>query len=62
MTQSALWITAGGFAAVAGMAFVADHRRVNRRDLDRVGWMPWNLVQILAIIAAIAAAAMAIKA
>jgi hypothetical protein len=62
MTQSALWITAGGFAAVAGVAFVADHRRVNRRDLDRVGWMPWNFVQILAMIAAIAAAALAVRA
>jgi hypothetical protein len=62
MTQLALWSTAGGFAALAGLAFLADHRRAKRRDLDKVGWMPWNLIQIAAIIGAAAAAAIAIKA
>jgi len=61
MTQSGLWATSAGFAALAGIAFFADHRRANRRDLDKVGWMPWSLVQILAIIAAAGAAAFALK-
>ena len=61
MTQSALWATSAGFAVLAGFAFLADHRRANRRDLDKVGWVPWGLIQILAIIAAAAAAAFALK-
>ena len=60
--QSALWIVAALFAGVAALAFVADHSRAKRRDLDKVGWVPWNLVQIFAIIAAAAAIAFAIKA
>ena len=62
MTQSTLWATAGGFAAIAGLAFLADHQRTKRRDLDKVGWVPWNLIQILAIIAMAAAIAFALKA
>ena len=55
------WIVSGGFTALAGLAFAADYRRAHRRDLDKVGWMPWNLVQILAIIAAAGAAAFALR-
>jgi hypothetical protein len=61
-TQAALWTTAGAFAGLAGFAFVADHRRVKRRDLDRVGWMPWNFIQIAAMIFAAATVALALKA
>jgi hypothetical protein len=60
MTQSALWVTSASFAALAGLAFFADHRRAHRGDLDKVGWVPWSLVQILAIIAAAATVALAI--
>ena len=62
MTQSDLWVAAGGFSALAGLAFLAEHRRAKRRDLDKVGWVPWNLIQIFAIIAAAAAVAFAIRA
>jgi hypothetical protein len=60
--QSTLWIIAGLFAAIAALAFIAEHRRAKRRDLDKVGWVPWNLIQIFAIIAAAAATAFALKA
>ena len=46
---------------IAAVAALAEHRRGKRRDLDRPGWVPWNLIQILAILAAIVAAALAIK-
>jgi hypothetical protein len=62
MTQSALWGTSAGFVVLAGLAFIADHRRAKRRDLDKVGWVPWPLIQVAAIIGAAAAAAFALKA
>jgi len=58
--QAALWSMAGIFAALALVAAIAERRRAGRRDLDRVGWVPWALVQIGAIIAAAAAAAIAL--
>lgn len=38
---------------LAGLSGVADHRTRKRRDADRVGVMPWPLVQILALFAAL---------
>ena len=46
---------------LAVAAAIADHRRRKRRDLDRVGWMPWDLVQIVAFLAALAAAGIALQ-
>jgi hypothetical protein len=48
--------------ALAIFAAWAEHRRAKRPNLDRPGVMPWHLVQILAGIAALAAAALALKA
>ena len=56
-----LWGLAGALLVLAGWAVWAEHRRTRRRNLDRVGWMPWNLIQILAFLGAIAAAALALK-
>ena len=56
-----LWIAAGAFAAVAAGSGLADWRRARRRDLDRVGWVPWTLIQILAVLGAVVTAALAIK-
>lgn len=59
--QTALWALAAGGAAVSGVSALADRRRIRRRDLDRVGWVPWPLVQILALLTAIVAAGLAIN-
>lgn len=56
-----LWIAAGTFVAVAAGSGLADWRRAKRRDLDRVGWVPWTLIQILAVLGAVVTAALAIK-
>lgn len=56
-----LWALAGALLALAVLAAWAEHRRTRRRYLDKVGWMPWNLIQVLAFLAAIAAAALALK-
>jgi hypothetical protein len=38
---------AGAVALAAGLA---DHRRRRRADLDRIGWVDWPTVQMLALI------------
>ena len=60
-TQGWLWWTAGILLATAVLAALAEHLRSRRRDLDKVGWMPWNLIQILAFLGAIVAAALALR-
>lgn len=60
-TQAMLWIAAAAAAATAVLAGIADRRRGQRRDLDRPGWVPWPLVQLIAILATAAAAALALK-
>ena len=61
-TSTILWSAAGLLVALSAWAAFAEYRRGRRRDLDRPGWVPWNLVQILAFLLAIAAAALALKA
>jgi len=61
VTQAGLWIAAGSALLVAAIATFAEWRRSRRRHLDRVGWMPWAFIQIIAFIGALAAAALALK-
>ena len=56
-----LWGTALLLFLLAAFAAWAEHRRGRRRDLDRPGLVPWNLIQVLALLCAIAAAALAIR-
>ena len=55
------WLVgAAGASAVAGYAAWAERRRHRRRDLERVGWVPWPLVLIVAIISAALCVALAL--
>lgn len=54
--QPNLWWMAGVMAAVAVGAGLGERRRRRRRDFDAVGFMPWELVQVLALFAAVGAA------
>ncbi len=56
------WGLAGAMLLLACWAVLAEHRRTRRRDLDKPGWVPWTLVQVLAFLLAVAAAALALKA
>lgn len=58
--QPALWTLAGTLVALAAASALAEHRRTRRRNLDRPGWVPWTLLQMLAAIGAVAAAAVAL--
>jgi len=48
-----LWIGAGVALVVAVLSGFGEHRRRNRRDMDRVGLVPWPLVQVLAMLTAV---------
>lgn len=58
--QQQLWGGAAVAALVAVISGVSEHRRQRRRDLDRVGFMPWTLIQVLAMLAAMILASLAI--
>jgi hypothetical protein len=59
--QATLWTAAASAGALAVAAGVAERRRSRRRDIDRVGWVPWTLVQVIALALAALMAAYAIK-
>lgn len=61
MSAQALWAASAGALALAVAAAFGERRRTRRRNLDSVGWVPWNFIQIAAGIAAVAAAAVALK-
>jgi hypothetical protein len=46
---------------LAVAAGVAERRRSRRRDIDKVGWVPWPLVQVVALALAALMVAYAIK-
>jgi hypothetical protein len=56
-----LWWAAGALLALAVAAAIAEYRRRRRPNLDRVGWVPWDLIQVLAFLGAVVAAALALK-
>ncbi|MFS0736472.1 hypothetical protein ABC347_05425 [Sphingomonas sp. 1P06PA] len=59
--QAGLWGVAAGSAAVVLVAAVGERRRTKRRDLDRVGWVPWTEILLAALFAGLIAAALALK-
>ncbi|MGZ8285154.1 MAG: hypothetical protein ACXW27_04520 [Allosphingosinicella sp.] len=54
------WPAAAAFAALAVLAGWVDHRRAKRRDVDKPGWVPWQLVLVLAMMAAVVCVALGI--
>jgi hypothetical protein len=47
----ALWWAAGAAALIALLAALADRRRIQRPDLDRITPIDWRTVQLAAIVA-----------
>jgi hypothetical protein len=56
-----LWAMAGASAAMAAFASFADWKRQHRKDIDRVGFMPWTLVTVMGVVAALMFTALALK-
>jgi len=46
---------------VAAISSFANHRRQNRRDIEKVGFMPWTSITMAALLVAIVAAGLALK-
>ena len=57
-TMRAIGIAA---ALIAAVAWWGDRRRVRRRNLDRVGWMPWTPVFFVALMVACVALGLAAR-
>ncbi|UYY76577.1 hypothetical protein [Sphingomonas sp. R1] len=51
--QLQFWIGAGVALGIAILAGLAEHRRRKRRDLERVGWVPWMAIQMAGLFAAL---------
>lgn len=60
--QDYLWPVEISFFLLAVGAGFGEHRRRKRRDFDAVGFMPWTLVQFLAILAGLMYAGFALHA
>jgi hypothetical protein len=58
--QAALWTASGAAAFLAVSASLAEWARNRRRNLDRVGFMPWQLISVLSFLLTIALAALAL--
>ncbi len=54
------WTAAAAFAALALLAGWSDHRRDRRRNLDRPGWVPWQLILVMAMMAAVVCLALGV--
>jgi hypothetical protein len=59
-SSTPFWLLAAASAALALLAGWADHRRTRRRDVDRPGWVPWQPILVLAMMACVVCAALAI--
>lgn len=59
--QALLWAAAGASAGLAIFATAAEWLRARRRNLDSVGWMPWQGLAVAALFAAVALAGLAVR-
>jgi multisubunit Na+/H+ antiporter MnhB subunit len=59
--QERLWGGAVALVLIALASGIADRRRRRRADWDRVGMVSWPLIQILALIGALACAILGLK-
>ena len=56
-----LWTAAAALVATAFACALMERRRARRRDLDRPGYVPWQLLEILAFLLAAVAATLAMR-
>lgn len=49
--QLQLWLGAAGAAVLAVVSGLGEHRRRKRKRVDDVGFVPWQLIQVMAMLA-----------
>jgi hypothetical protein len=59
--QQQLWGSAVAAVIVAVLSGLGERRRHQRRRFDRVGFMPWPLIQLLAMLAAVICTSVALN-
>ena len=59
--QQQLWTSVGAAVLVALVAGIGERKRKRRINMDRIGLVPWPLVQVLAILTALILASVAIN-
>jgi hypothetical protein len=59
--QGSMMTVAASAAALTALSAFADHRRRNRADIERVGFMPWPMISIASVMVALFAFALAIR-
>jgi hypothetical protein len=52
-------LAGGALLAVAAVALLGERRRLRRKHIDAVGWMPWTTLSVLATFAGLSLLAMA---
>ncbi|MBT0669670.1 hypothetical protein HT136_14980 [Novosphingobium profundi] len=52
-TDQFMLVAGSALAVIAGIASLAERRRVKRRDLERVGFMPWNAIFFVSFLGAV---------
>jgi len=60
--QQWFWTAAAIALLVALASGLAEHRRRRRADLNRIGWMPWVTIQLVALFAMLILASLALHA
>ena len=54
-------LAGGVLIAVAGIALLGERRRLRRKHIDAVGWMPWTTVSVLATFVGLVLLAVAVS-
>lgn len=54
-------IAGGVLLLIAGAAFLGERRRMKRRHIDAVGWMPWSSLSVFATFAGMVLVAVAVS-
>jgi hypothetical protein len=58
-TWLGLW--AAGLLVFAAFGMVADRRRIRRKHIDAVGWLPWTTLSFLALFGGVVLLSFALK-
>ncbi|WP_446746006.1 hypothetical protein [Sphingomonas sp. OTU376] len=59
--QLQLWLGAAGAAVIAVVSGLGEHRRRKRKRIDDVGFVPWQFIQVMAMLGAVILASVALN-